>query len=73
MSKTLFLSIHRYKVTRGLATKKILANTGVILVCHLSQVINADHGLIKTCVVTVRASQQINVFGHLFSHCTDFN
>lgn len=38
----------------------------MILVCHLSQVINADHGLIKTCVVTVRALQQINGFGHLF-------
>lgn len=51
---------------QGSGQKQSLANTGVILVCHLSQVINADHGLIKTCVVTVRALQQINVFGHLF-------
>lgn len=48
--------------------KQSQANTGVILVCHLSQVINADHGLIKMCVVTVRTLQQINGFCHLFSH-----
>lgn len=46
--------------------KQSLANTRVILVCHLSQVINTDHGLIKTCVVTVRALQPINALGHLF-------
>jgi len=60
--------LHQSKVTRGLNHKQSMANTGVILVCHLSQVINADHCLNKTCVETVRASLQINGFGHLFSH-----
>lgn len=46
--------------------KQSPANTGVILVCHLSQVINADHGLIKTRVLTVRALQPTNALGHLF-------
>lgn len=45
-----------------------LAHIGVILVCHLSQVIKTDHSLIKTCVVTVRALEQINRLGHLFQY-----
>lgn len=60
-----YSSPYHYKVSRGLATTKAWPSAGAILVCHLSRLITADHGLIKTSVLTVRALPPINALGHL--------